>query len=152
MAALFLSEKEKYDKTERDKREVQEKLDLARANVIAQSAKLDVAIEEAAHEMEASVREEMRKRADAKKMAEAFLIEKKKYDEKEANANNETSVDGQYYIVTAHTLNVRSEANKNAKKVTGVYKNQKVKIVKKSGNWFYISKKGWVYSKYLKKF
>jgi len=90
------------------------------------------------------------KREHQKKMAAQFLVEKKKYDDKEANEAQ--AVAGEDYVVTAKILNVRSKPSKNAKRVATVHKNQKVKIVKKNNSWFYISNKGWVYSKYLKKF
>ena len=79
--------------------------------------------EKDAKEASASVEDEQI--AHQKKMAEQFLVEKKKYDENEAKTKNEKSVGTQYYVVTVNILNVRSQPNKNSKRVTKVYKNQK---------------------------
>lgn len=110
-------------------------------------------------------------RAYQKKMAAQFLAEKEKYDKAERDKKeaqerldrarknvveqlhkkNKVSADTQDYVVTVNVLNVRTKPNIKAKRITKVYKNQKVKVLKKSEKWFYISKKGWVYSKYLNK-
>jgi len=76
MAELFLVEKNKFDKIESDNRKVQE-----------HARQRDEALEKEAKKMEETVRAELHKKAEAKKMAALFLIEKKKYDKKEAQIN-----------------------------------------------------------------
>ena len=62
------------------------------------------------------------------------------------------SIDGELYVVTAHSLNIREKAGTNYKILKVLNKNDSVKISNISGNWGKISDNpGWVSMKYLKK-
>ena len=68
--------------------------------------------------------------------------------------NTAVKTDVKYGKVTASSLNVRKQPSVTAKKCTfsPLPKNQKVKIISKTGNWYLIEhngKRGYVSAKYI---
>lgn len=55
-----------------------------------------------------------------------------------------------YYVVKISTLNVRKKPDEKSEKITKLHKNKKIKVIRKSGAWFYAENLGWVHSKFLK--
>lgn len=90
---------------------------------------------------------------DAMDQVAAHLTER--FDQLELDSSD--SYD--YFVVTSN-LNVRSEPNTRTKAIDLIHSNQKVKLIKQEGRWFYVEyfdyldeipKSGWVYKRYLKK-
>jgi hypothetical protein len=89
MAELFLIEKEKYDKIERDEREAQQKLDKAKANVTQQAQLADKKTKEKARKKAEAKKRAARKKAAAKKKKEA---QAKKVREEKSLQEKQTAV------------------------------------------------------------